>query len=85
MIHATSTRTKELITLCLTFPDDSRLACVMMFDDALFHTIPRQHKLERKVNVLQHALSSESLALFPDFQQRLEVLRRYVLYDVQTP
>ncbi|CAM9688484.1 unnamed protein product, partial [Laminaria digitata] len=40
------------------------------------HTVPRQHKLERKVNLLQHALSSESLALFPDFQQRLEVLRR---------
>lgn len=53
----------------------------MTFHHALFHTVPRQYKLERKVDLLQHALSSESLALFPDFQQRLEVLRRYVLYD----
>lgn len=55
--------------------------CLMTFHHTLFHAVPRQYKLERKVDLLQHALSSESLALFPDFQQRLEVLRRYVLYD----
>lgn len=37
----------------------------------------RRDKLERRVELLQHALSSEALSLFPDFQQRLGVLRRY--------
>lgn len=36
----------------------------------------RRGKLEKKMSLLQHATSSEALALFPDFQQRLGVLRR---------
>lgn len=38
--------------------------------------VRRRDKLERRVELLQHALSSEALSLFPDFQQRLGVLRR---------
>lgn len=40
----------------------------------------RRAKLEKRLELLQHALSSEALALFPDFQQRLGVLRRYTNY-----
>lgn len=36
----------------------------------------RRDRLEAKVDLLQHATSSEALSLFPDFQQRLGVLRR---------
>lgn len=42
-----------------------------------YYTCQRRDKLERRVALLQHALSSEALSLFPDFQQRLGVLRRY--------
>ncbi|CAM9679144.1 unnamed protein product, partial [Hapterophycus canaliculatus] len=40
-----------------------------------YHAHSRRDKLERRVQLLQHALSSEALSLFPDFQQRLGVLR----------
>ncbi|CAM9232038.1 unnamed protein product [Sphacelaria rigidula] len=35
----------------------------------------KRDRLQRRVDLLQHALSSEALSLFPDFQQRLGVLR----------
>lgn len=41
-----------------------------------FTSVERKDILSDKVNALQHFLSNESLALFPDFQQRKAVLKK---------
>jgi antiviral helicase SKI2 len=46
-----------------------------------YAAVERKDILRTKVNTLQHALSNESLNLFPDFLQRKEVLRRLNYVD----
>lgn len=46
-----------------------------------YRDIEKRETLRTKVNALQHALSNESLALFPDFLQRKKVLSRLGYID----
>lgn len=46
-----------------------------------YRDIEKRETLRTKVNALQHALSNESLALFPDFLQRKKVLFRLGYID----
>lgn len=46
-----------------------------------YRDIEKRETLRTKVDALQHALSNESLALFPDFMQRKQVLARLGYID----